>query len=111
MSNGDRPVRACRVRDVGFGGVFVLAEGPIRAGDHVALELAPALVPRRRSVRAKGRVVRVEPGRGIAIEFTDMTLESFDFLDRLLHLGPRSRDRVRRAEAVRAGPPHQPRFR
>jgi hypothetical protein len=58
---------------------------------------------------ATGQVVRVEPGRGAAIEFTDMPLESFDKLDRLVHLGSTGRDRSR-VDTLRLGPRHQPRF-
>jgi hypothetical protein len=44
--------------------------------------------PNGPQIKVSGRVVRVDPGRGIAIEFTDMPLESFDHLDRLVALSP-----------------------
>ena len=43
---------------------------------------------------ASGRVGRVEPGRGLVIRFTEMTLDSFDHLDRLVFLGASNRDEV-----------------
>ena len=84
MSVPDRAVRVCPVRDVGLGGVYVAADGFLRRGDACALELCLSASPKSPKVEVSGRVVRVEPGRGTAIEFTQMSLESFDHLDRLV---------------------------
>ena len=108
MSNPDQPVRSCRVRDLGLGGVFVVANAELRPGDRYSLELSPQLSVSRRRIRASGLIVRVEPGRGAAIEFTDMSVQSFDALDRLVN---RSAGRRERSEMLRLGPRHTPRFR
>ena len=45
-----------------------------------------ATAPESTRIRAIGRVLRSSPGSGAAIEFTNMTVESFDALDRLVFL-------------------------
>jgi hypothetical protein len=72
------------VRDVGLGGVYVVGYGFLRRGDACALELRLSASPKSPKLEVSGRVVRVEPGRGTAIEFTQMSLASFDHLDRLV---------------------------
>ncbi len=108
MSNPDQPVRSCRVRDLGLGGVFVVSNAELQTDDVYSLELSPQLSVSRRRIRVSGRIVRVDPGRGAALEFTDMSVQSFDALDRLLR---GNADRKERAGMLRLGPRHTPRFR
>lgn len=84
ISNPDRGVLTCPVRDLGLGGIFVEADDCLRAGDACAMEIGLDDSPDGPKVEAYGRVVRVEAGRGTAIEFTGMSPESFDHLDRLM---------------------------
>jgi len=85
MSAADRAARLCPVRDIGLGGIYVETDDCLRTGEICAMELILSPSPASPQLRATGRVVRVEPGRGTAIEFTTMSLESFDYLDRHLH--------------------------
>ena len=85
-----------------------MANAELRPGDRYSLELSPQLSVSRRRIRASGRIVRVEPGRGAAIEFTDMSVQSFDALDRLVS---RRAEGKERAEMLRLGPRHTPRLR
>jgi hypothetical protein len=83
MSSTDRTLRSCRVRDIGLGGLYV-EDDHLAMGDTWSVKLLPAGDRRASALEAWGRVVRVEPGQGTALEFTEMTLESFDRLDRLV---------------------------
>ena len=85
-----------------------MVDAELRPGDRYSLELTPQLSVSRRRIRASGLVVRVEPGRGAAIEFTDMSVQSFDALDRLVN---QSAVRRERGAMLRLGPRHTPRFR
>ncbi len=84
MSIPDRPVHVCPVRDVGLGGVYVQADGWLRAGQICALEFKLNALPESPMIEACGRVVRVETGGGTAIQFTQLSLEAFDRLDRIV---------------------------
>jgi hypothetical protein len=91
MSSADQILRSCRVRDIGLGGLYV-EDDHLSVGDTWSVKLLSARDRRAPALEAWGRVVRVEPGQGTALEFTEMTLESFDRLDRLVErnsLGPR----------------------
>ncbi len=78
---GSRPLR-----DVGLGGVYVEGEGPLVVGETCRMEIE--LGPGAR-ILATARVLRVEPGRGAALEFTEMTLDCFDDLDRFVDAASR----------------------
>ncbi len=86
ISNPDRGVLSCPVRDLGLGGIFVEADDCLRSGDVCAMEISLDYNPDGPRLEAYGRVVRLEAGRGTAIEFTGMTPEAFDLLDRLMAL-------------------------
>ena len=79
-----RGVRTCKLRDLGLGGVFVDADDCLRDGGECTLEIRPDSAPEHSGLSFSGRVVRIEPGTGTAIEFTAMTLDAFDEIDRLL---------------------------
>ncbi len=85
VSAPDRAVRLCPVRDVGLGGIYVETDDCLRTGEICAMQLILSPSPSGPQLQATGRVVRVEPGRGTAIEFTTMSLESFDYLDRHIY--------------------------
>jgi hypothetical protein len=75
------------VRDIGLGGVCIQGAEWLRPGDACDLELDPEGDETGEDgwrILATGRVVRVQPGYGTAIEFTEMNLESFDRLDQLV---------------------------
>jgi len=72
------------VRDIGLGGVCIQGAEWLRPGDPCDLELDPEGATQGGWILATGRVVRVQPGYGTAIEFTEMNLESFDRLDQLV---------------------------
>lgn len=76
------------VRDIGLGGVCIQGAEWLRPGDACDLELDPEGEGEGDkaggTITATGRVVRVQPGYGTAIEFTEMNLESFDRLDQLV---------------------------
>ena len=86
IANPDRGVLSCPVRDLGLGGVYVEADDCLRTGDICTMEISLDAIQEGPKVEAHGRVVRIEPGRGTAIEFTGMSSESFDHLDRLVFL-------------------------
>ena len=92
--NQERGEFTCPVRDLGFGGVFVEAADCLRADDTCKVEISLDSSTDGPKVEASGRVARVEPGRGLAITFTEMTLDSFDHLDRLVFFGASNRDEV-----------------
>jgi hypothetical protein len=75
------------VRDVGLGGIFVVDDCQ-ELPDPGRMEITLDAFPEGPRIQAAGRIVRVEPGRGLAIQFTDMPLESFDQLDRLVASNP-----------------------
>ncbi len=101
ISNADRGVLSCPVRDLGLGGIFVEADDCLRAGDACAMEIGLNDSPDGPRVEAYGMVVRVEPGRGTAIEFTGMSEESFDHLDRLMLLNSAGSDELDEDPAVK----------
>ena len=72
------------VRDLGLGGVFLESDTCLGLGDLCTLEVGIEDGPKNPKLVATGRAVRVEPGRGTAIVFTNMTVEAFDQIDRLL---------------------------
>ena len=84
IANPDRGVLSCPVRDLGLGGVYVEADDCLRAGDICTMQISLDAIQDGPRVEAHGRVVRIETGRGTAIEFTGMSSESFDHLDRLV---------------------------
>ncbi len=86
ISNPDRGVLSCPVRDLGLGGIFVEADDCLRSGDVCAMEISLDYNPEGPRLEAYGQVVRLETGRGTAIEFTGMSAEAFDHLDRLMVL-------------------------
>ncbi len=90
ISNPDRGVLSCPVRDLGLGGIFVEADDCLRAGDVCAMEICLDYNPDGPKLETYGRVVRVETGRGTAVEFTGMSPEAFDHLDRLMILNRES---------------------
>ncbi len=90
ISNPDRGVLSCPVRDLGLGGIFVEADDCLRSGDVCAMEICLDYNPDGPKLETYGRVVRLETGRGTAIEFTGMSPEAFDHLDRLLILNRES---------------------
>ena len=89
------------VRDIGLGGVCIQGAEWLRPGDACDLELDPEDAADAGWIVATGRVVRVQPGYGTAIEFTEMNLESFDRLDELVV--SRSRRSRRQARKRYAG--------
>jgi len=94
ISNPDRGVLSCPVRDIGLGGIFVEADDCLREGDACAMVISLDDTPDGPEVEAYGQVVRVEDGQGTAIEFTGMSPEAFDHLDRLMVLNRASSDEL-----------------
>lgn len=92
ISNPDRGVLSCPVRDLGLGGIFVEADDCLRSGDVCAMEICLDYNPDGPKLETYGRVVRLETGRGTAIEFTGMSPEAFDHLDRLMILNRENGD-------------------
>lgn len=92
ISNPDRGVLSCPVRDLGLGGIFVEVDDCLRSGDVCAMEICLDYNPDGPKLETYGRVVRLETGRGTAIEFTGMSPEAFDHLDRLMILNRENGD-------------------
>lgn len=92
ISNPDRGVLSCPVRDLGLGGIFVEVDDCLRSGDVCAMEICLDYNPDGPKLETYGRVVRLETGRGTAIEFTSMSPEAFDHLDRLMILNRENGD-------------------
>ncbi len=92
ISNADRGVLSCPVRDLGLGGIFVAADDCLRGGDACAMEISLDGDPEGPRVETYGRVVRIEAGEGTAIECTGMSSEAIDHLDRLMLLNLESDD-------------------
>ncbi len=80
----DKLVQVCPVRDLGLGGIYVLVTTRLRPGQTCALELQLSSKPGGPKIEVRGQVVRVEPGRGAALQFTHLSLEAFDRLDRIV---------------------------
>ncbi len=80
----DTLVQVSPVRDLGLGGIYVLGTTRLRPGQFCAMELQLSSKPDSQKIEAGGQVVRVEPGRGAALQFTDLSLEAFDRLDRIV---------------------------
>ncbi len=80
----DKLVQVCPVRDLGLGGIYVLMTTRLRPGQTCALELQLSSKPGGPKIEVRGQVVRVEPGRGAALQFTHLSLEAFDRLDRIV---------------------------
>lgn len=87
MALRDELVQVCPVRDLGLGGIYVLVTTRLRPGQTCAMELQLSK-PDGPKIEARGRVVRVEPGRGAALQFTGLSLEAFDQLDRIVFNNP-----------------------
>ncbi len=81
LSKGPHVVGSRPLRDVGLGGVYIKGEGPLAVGETCRMEIEFAPGAR---ILATARVLRVEPGLGAALEFTEMTLDCFDDLDRFV---------------------------
>lgn len=79
-----RPVQICPVRDLGLGGLYVESAGWLRLGQTCTVELRLSAAPESPEIPACGRVVRVEPGEGTAVQFTELSIESFDRLDHIV---------------------------
>ncbi len=92
ISNAGRGVLSCPVRDLGLGGIFVVADDCLREGDNCAMEIGLDDDPEGPRLEAYGRVVRIEAGEGTAIEFSGMSPEAFDHLDRLMLINRESDD-------------------
>ncbi len=84
----DKLVQVCPVRDLGLGGIYVLVTTRLRPGQTCAMELQLSSKPDDPKIEARGQVVRVERGRGAALQFTDLSLEAFDRLDRIIFNNP-----------------------
>ena len=84
MSIPDKLVHVCPVRDRGLGGIYVEVEARLRPGQTCAMELQLGSKPNSPRIEALGQVVRVEPGHGAAFQFTDLSLDAFDQLDRIV---------------------------
>ena len=84
MTIPDKLVHICPVRDLGLGGLYLEVETRLRPGQSCALVLQLSSKPDRPGIEVSSQVVRVEPGRGAALEFTELSLEAFDQLDRII---------------------------
>ncbi len=80
----DKLIQVCPVRDLGLGGIYVLVTTRLRHGQTCAMELQLSSKPGGPKIEARGQVVRIEPGRGAALQFTELSLEAFDRLDRIV---------------------------
>lgn len=80
----DKLVQVCPVRDLGLGGIYVLVTTRLRPGQTCTMELQLSSKSDGPKIETKGQVLRVEPGRGAALQFTDLSLEAFDRLDRIV---------------------------
>ncbi len=68
---------------LGGGGLFLETQEALAVGTQVLVTFRPAKhLP---FVRAEARVCYLEPGRGVALEFTDITREHRQLLLRLIH--------------------------
>ncbi|MGB6545875.1 MAG: PilZ domain-containing protein [Candidatus Acidiferrales bacterium] len=78
QSGGQRTVS--RVATLGLGGIFIATRNPPPVGEvlHVIFEVPSG------EVRARAVVRDSQPGRGMGVEFTAMSLEARARLDRLL---------------------------
>ena len=80
----DKLVQVCPVRDLGPGGIYVLVTTRLRPWQTCTMDLQLISKSDGPKIEAKGQVLRVEPGRGAALQFTDLSLEAFDRLDRIV---------------------------
>jgi hypothetical protein len=62
-------VPSARIRDISLSGVYLLVAEPPAIGEDVGLRL---WLRSGESIDARGIVKRIEPGRGAAVEFTQM---------------------------------------
>ncbi len=85
-----QPARPCLIRDVGLGGLYVEMGEPFRPGDECTVAIGPDPLSGVPSFEAQGRVVHAVPGRGVGVEFTRMSVETFDRLDRMVLVMGRS---------------------
>ena len=83
------------LRDVGARGVFVLCESPFPVGVDcsVSIVLEDEQVETATRIEASGRTVRVDD-EGMAIEFVEIGLESFEHLKNLVLLNSPRPDAV-----------------
>ena len=90
MRTTGHSARPCLIRDVGLGGLYVEMGEPFRPGDVCTLEIGADTETGVPSFEAQGRVVHAVPGRGVGVEFTRMSVETFDQLDRMVLVMGRS---------------------
>lgn len=83
MTNGIE-LRGC-LHDVSMNGLFVSGELDLEEGDGCELEIPLADVPDGPCVRARGHVARVTQ-EGVAIEFDEVPLDSYEHLKNLVIL-------------------------
>jgi hypothetical protein len=74
---------SARIRDISLSGVYLLLAEPPETGQDVQLRI---WLRSGENIDARGVVRRVEPGRGAAVEFTDMDAAGRDLLTQFLSL-------------------------
>ena len=71
------------VRDLALGGIYVLGVCPLLPDEPCMIEIKLMGEDPGLKVQTRGRVVRVEQG-GAAIEFTELSLDAFEHLQKLI---------------------------
>jgi len=67
-----------RVKNISKGGAFIITKDPLKKGDDLRLSLNA--VDLGKIIDIQARVVRVDPGRGMAVQFEDTTNKEIDLL-------------------------------
>ena len=90
------------VRDVSLAGVFVCGECSMRPDEACVVELRLDTVDAGIAVQVRGRITRLEP-EGVAVEFTEIPLQSLDDLRSLVLYNARDPDKVEEEFASHQG--------
>lgn len=80
IKSGHRRFSSEKTENLSLNGVFIESDEKLEPGTdcHVSLELTGQ--SSRLWLEMEGKVARVEPGRGMAIEFTSLDLDSYGLL-------------------------------